>query len=500
MFERSERLPAKIVTVSLILAAGACLALWFVRIYCAISFRTPYMDWTTGYEWESAFSIWRLSQHLPVYSDPRHIPFTCSCFNWAYYYFYGPIIIGWLRLLHLNAIWIATIGRLISLVFTALTGGVFYFSWRDLANPGSVPRRSVMWAWILIAVAGPVVGFWSVSLRPDLAALAFESAGFYLVLRTLREPKIRFIVVAALLFYAGWAFKQSSVTMLTGSALTFLALKRWRAFFTLAGIWWLLVIATLVLGGADYRQCLLFSQSHLPMEPLQGVGNTLRAVSKNPFLVLCIPAVLWRPLGRFRGLIARPVELALALTIVFSFCFALITGCKAGANDNYFIPASWVVMLAFALRWEELKSRWVQVGIAVCSGFLIAAIALTPTGLTFLYDFRSSDVRYNAVAQRLRQLPGPAIATDPYANMPWVQPYSPHFVFGFSYYYDRAAGVPYEDDGWEGLASRGYFGTIMIDSNYNPSPTLLEKYKLVDEYRDWSSDFRFYRRIDSAGR
>lgn len=500
MSERAVRILRKIAEISLFLAAAASLALFLVRIYYAISFFTPYMQVTTGYEWESIFTVWRMSQHLPLYTDPHRFPFAYTCYNWAYYYFYGWITKACLSLFHLDAIWIPTIGRLISLVFTLIAGGIFYLATRDFVEQGMLARGPVAWAWMLIASCGPLVGFWAITVRSDIGALAFEAAGLYVVLSYLKKGDNRLIVWAALLFYAAWAFKQSSVTMLTGSVLALALLKRWRAFLTLSGIWWALVIITLIVGGPAYRESLLFSQVHLPLQVSFGLKNLLRAEGKNPFFLPCLFVATCFFVRRFPHRISKPHELVLVFVVSFSFFFALVTAAKAGASDNYYIPASWAVMLGFAMMWQDMRSCWLPAGMAVCSCLLVAAIALTPTGRTFYYNYRDSDYVYRALAQKLSRLPGPAFLTDRYANLPWVQSFSPHFIVGFPYYYDRAAGVPFEDGGWEGLVSRGYFATVVIDNSYRPSPSLLKNYDMVDDYSNGYSDYRFYCRSDLVHR
>jgi hypothetical protein len=497
MSERPEYKLRKIAEVSLLLAAGACLVLFLVRIYYAISFVTPYMLSTTGFEWENLFSIWKFTQHQPVYTDPHRIPFTVSYYNWAYYELYGSITKAFLHLLHLDAVWIPTIGRFVSLAFTLITGGIFFLAARDFVKGGFFANPAVAWAWVLIAAFSPLVGFWSITVRPDMGALAFEAAGLYVFLRYLLKPETRLIVVAALLFYAAWAFKQSSVTTLTGSVLVLLLLKHWRAFFTLSGIWWTLVIVTLVVGGPTYRENILFSQQHLPMTVSLGLENTLRAVCKNPFLLLCLPMILSLSFRKFRFLVSRPIAAAFLLVVSFSFFFALVTSCKYGANDNYYIPVAWTAMLGIALMLDQMNSRWVLAGLVICSWLMVGAIAFTPTGQTFNYDYRDQDSRFRAVAEKLRHLPAPALVIPPYGDLPWVQPVPPHFVIPDTYYYDRNAGIPLQDGGWENLASEGYFGALVFDQSYTPAPSVLQKYELVDEYTDGRADLKFYRRIGS---
>jgi len=494
----AERTLPKITWISLLLAAGACLILWIVRIRYAISFVTPYMMVTTGAEEESLFAVWKFTHHQALYADPHRIPFAASYFNWGFYYFYGSITNFWLNLLHLDAIWIPTIGRLISLAITLAAGVVFIVAVRSLVQSGLFADSRFAWAWCLIAVLSPLIGFWSITVRPDLGALLFEFTGLYLVLRYLRKENLLSIFGAVILFYAAWAFKQTAVTMIAGSALALLLYRRWRAFFILTGFWWLLVALTLIIGGPVFRECLIFSQAHLPLLVSFGTTNALRAETKNIFLFPCLALLLALSWLRFRRNAAIPAQTLLTFVALFAFCFALVTSCKAGANDNYFIPAAWAGMLGFALAWEQLGSRWVMMGLIACSWLTIATIALTPIGHGFYYDYRGSDRPHRAVAEKLASLPYPAIVTERYSNLPWVQSHAPHFVLSFAYDYDRKAGVPLEDGGWEGLAEEGYFETVVIDQSYSPAPILLKKYKLVDEYQDAFTDYKFYRRAEPA--
>lgn len=497
MSERSERIFQRIADYSLFLAAGASLALLLARIYYAVSFVTPYMLSTTGYEWENTFAVWKFIQHQAVYTDPHRIPFTVSYYNWAYYYCYGLITSAFLKLLHLDAIWIPTIGRFLSLAFTLITGAIFCMAARVFVKTGPLSRGLVAWVWYVIAACSPLAGFWTITVRPDIGALALEAAGLYVILRYMMKPDQRLIVLAALLFYAAWSFKQSSVTMLTGSVLALLFFRHWRAFFTLSGIWWLLVIFTLVVGGPVYRENILFSQKHCPMLVSLGLKNIFRAVEKNPFFLLSVGVILAWSVGKLRLLVSRPIEAALTFTVLFSCCFAFVAACKVGANDNYYIPAAWAAMLGFALIAERINLPFRLLGLTACSCLLVGAVALAPMGKTFYVSYRLEDVAHRNLAEKLSRLPGPAFVQEPYSNLPWVERFSPHFVIPATYYYDRDAGVPLENDGWEGLARDGYFATLVLDRDYHPSPSILARYALVDEYQDRYIAANFYRRIGS---
>jgi hypothetical protein len=506
MTERVEDGLRKFAQISLLLAGCACLVFWLLRVWHAVSFVTPYMIATTGSEEIALFPIWKFVQHQAVYADPHRIPFADSIYNWGFYFFYGCIARAFLHLLSLDAIWMPTIGRVVSILFTLLTGGVFYLSLtncageglRDFAKAGIFTNRRTVWAWILIVTLSPLVGFFSISVRPDIGALTFESAGLYLVLRYFDEPRIRLIILAALLFYTAWAFKQTSVTMLAGSTLSLALFRRWRACLTLSGIWWFLVLVTLIVGGPIYRESILLSQKNLPLLVHSGFGNAWIAGERNPFVLPGVAGIFFVGWRMFQLLRSRPIEATVTLTVLFSFCFTLATSSKLGASSYYYMPAAWVTMLGVALLWEQMNSRWTPVCVAACSWLLIAGIAL---GHTFYgADYRHTDSLHRAVAEKLSHLPGPVFVTEAYSDLPWVQRLPPNFVFGFEYEADRDAGVPFEGGGWEGLASEGYFGTLVTYRDLSFPPALLEKYQLVDEYKDANEDYKFYRRIGTGNR
>jgi len=487
----------KSVAASLILAAAACLILWIARIFYAISFVTPWLAVTTGGEEETLFSIWKFIQYQAVYADPHRIPFAVSNYNWGFYCFYGWVTGACLHVLHLDPIWIATVGRLVTVVLTLLCGAIFYRALRDFVPAGLFARPAARWAWCAIATCSPLVGFWSITVRPDLGALAFECAGLYAILRYVNKPSGRTIAAAVILFYLAWAFKQSQVTMLAGSVLSLLLLKRWRALLLLGGIWWLLAIVTLILGGPIYRESVLFSQGRLPWAVHLGIDNICLALVRNLFLPFGLAASLWMVFRRAHRARFTPVATVLSASLLFSFCFAVVTAFKLGAVTNYYIPAAWIAMLALAVHWEQLYSRWTMAGLAACSFVMVLGIARTHVAYG---EYHYADSVHRVEAEKFRSLPAPVFATDPYANLPWVQYSSPHFVVAGTYFFEEAAGTVFEDGGWEGLARSGYFGTVVTNEDDDLPAASLQRYELTSEYKDGQSDLKFYRRMGSANR
>jgi hypothetical protein len=148
------------------------------------------MSVTTGWEGESLFAVWKLVEHQAVYADPHRIPFASSLYNWGFYYFYGLAAEACLRLFHLDAVWISTAGRIVTAAFTLATGVIFFLAQKHFVRAGLFVNSRISWAWCTIAALSPLAGFASISVRPDIGALAFESAGLYAILRYVSKPSV----------------------------------------------------------------------------------------------------------------------------------------------------------------------------------------------------------------------------------------------------------------------------------------------------------------------
>ncbi len=118
-----------------------------------------------------------VQQHQAVYTDLYRIPFAGSYYNWGFYYFYGLVTEACLRLFRLVAVWIATTGRLITVTFTLLSGGIFFLAQKLFVNAGLFANSRIPWAWCAIAACSPLVAFSSITVRPDIGALALSAQG-----------------------------------------------------------------------------------------------------------------------------------------------------------------------------------------------------------------------------------------------------------------------------------------------------------------------------------
>ena len=109
-----------------LMTAFACVLLAVLRIGSEMSFHQPKHRPTSGLEEEALFSVWKVSQHQPVYADPFQIPYAISYFNWLFYSSYGLAGTLALNLLKIDAGWLPTLTRSLSLSLTLGCGLAFF--------------------------------------------------------------------------------------------------------------------------------------------------------------------------------------------------------------------------------------------------------------------------------------------------------------------------------------------------------------------------------------
>lgn len=479
----TKSLLGKIAEISLLAASLACLLLAAVRTCCAISFFTPWLITTTGSEDEALFSIWKLTQGLPVYADPRLIPFANSPYNWGFYTLYGSISAAALRILHLDSVWLPTICRILTLTIGMAGCGLFFLALRESGNARSFWPAYLLPAWSLLVITQPLSGFWLITTRPDIGAVILELAGLLLVLRYLRKPQCFTILFAALALYAAWSFKQTSISVLVGTSATLFLLNQWRALMLLIGTFGSLVAITLWAGGPLYRYCLLGTQTHFPLVISLGMENFTGALLKMPFTALAligIPWLVFKQRGDIRTMTSKPAKLACLLTALNALLFESIIASKAGASDYYLLPLSIWATLWLIMSADRFTPRFLNLGLITASWLMIFGISLVFLGKHGTYDRRDQHPRYAALAEKLAALPGPIFVTSNYGNLPWVQPHAPYFVIsGFP-------GASREHGGWEGLEKEGYFGTIATAANdpyHHLTAAQLPLYQLIFQDR-----------------
>ena len=455
-------LTASFVSRSVTLLAVAALALIVVTAACrthsalAVIAVSPGVNVTSGCEDESLHALWRQAHGEPVYFDSSQPPYSAAYFNWLFYRSYGvvtpaspapgdtPSLIRNARLLTLSG---------------ALCGALAlgWFSLR-LVSAQPLGLRLAAFALATWVFLGPLTGWWIVTTRPDVWALALECGGLILILNLWRRSPVAAVVLAAICFYGAWAFKQNFVQGL-GCALLFLAFQRqWKSASLLLAFSLFGWSATAFALGPDYRTALLSTATSSGFSLATGWENFLSAVLRSSPLILaaaCLPFQSAPP-GE-SPLVRDSVRLA-CIALPLSLAFSFATSCKLGAASNYYLSSTLFLAL-LALVSVSRPSRPVLGSLP-----LLALIALS-FGLIAnnKLQLRPSVLALTADRWKLWQpAPSPRYAHDQLLNLPWLNPGAPVYLTSFNYADDRAAGRPFAHDGIGGLIRSGYFASLLL--------------------------------------
>ena len=203
-----------------LLLAAIALTIFVFRIDAVVR-QGPYYV-TTGFEDISIYSISRIRHGDPVYVDCFTYPYRASLFNWLFYQVYG----GAARLLDPSENLLPLTLRLVTLTF-ALGGFAALLGFLQTGeSDGLSPSvRLLLTCYAVVVWFSPFVGWWSITARPDIPAMTCELLGVLLVVRGGARLSWPAAILAGVLFFCAWSFKQSAIGLFAGSMLA-LALRR----------------------------------------------------------------------------------------------------------------------------------------------------------------------------------------------------------------------------------------------------------------------------------
>ncbi|HRE33217.1 MAG TPA: hypothetical protein PLD88_14665, partial [Candidatus Berkiella sp.] len=174
-------------------------------------------------EEESLLALFKVAHGLPVYTDPHQSPYTATYFNWFFYTFYGKLTTFVIHVFHLDDAWIPTIGRLIT--FSIVSAG-FVLTYRLLR---SLQQQKLAFSLSALLWYGPLIGFWSMTVRPDLLGLFFDACAAACLLHYFPQKRIPMVILAALYCYLSWSCKQINIVMPGAIGLLLLWRRQWVA-------------------------------------------------------------------------------------------------------------------------------------------------------------------------------------------------------------------------------------------------------------------------------
>jgi hypothetical protein len=418
---------------------------------------SPGVNVTSGCEDESLHLLWRQAHGDPVYIDSSRPPFSAAYFNWLFYRSYGVVTPdspapGDVHALIRNA-------RLLTLA-GALCGTFALCLFAARLAPGQPAAHRLaafaLAAWVFL---GPLTGWWIVTTRPDLWALAFECGGLLVVLSLWRRTPLTAALLAAVCFYAAWAFKQNFIQGL-GCALLFLVVNRqWKSASLLLGLSVAGWSATAFVLGPEYRAALLSTVTSSGFSLAVGWDNFLGAVVRALPLILAAACLPFQPAPHGESTLARDSLRLAVIALPLSLAFSFATSCKLGAASNYYLTSTVFVGLLALVSLSRATTRPVFSGVPLLALIALSAGLLVTNKLQLRPHIIATTSDRWAVWENA---PSPRYAHDQLLNLPWLNPGAPVYLTAFNYDDERAAGRSFAHDGIGGLIREGYFASLLL--------------------------------------
>ncbi|OAI46136.1 hypothetical protein AYO44_11910 [Planctomycetaceae bacterium SCGC AG-212-F19] len=287
---------------------------------------------TTGFEDISIYNISQIRYGAPVYTDCFEYPYRASLFNWLFYLIHGSAA----TLLNPSEEALPTCLRLVTLAWTLAGFGVTLWLLRGGDTITTLALAFVAWF-------GPLIGWWSMTVRPDVPALVCEMLGLTLIVRGDSRLSAGRAVAAGVAFFLAWSFKQSAIGIFAGSMLALLLRREWFNLGVVAGMFVALTGLVLLLASPAYYLNMFVAPSlaSFEMRQLHVVLFWVRALW-GPVIVLALLLFLALPRPARGQLVqARPVGIA---TVVLGVVLVLnvLAARRPGGSPNYFFE-SWLI-------------------------------------------------------------------------------------------------------------------------------------------------------------
>lgn len=439
------------------LMAGLLVLLRLLHIF---SFNEPQHVITSGFEEESLLALFKMTQGMPVYTDPHQLPFAASYFNWFYYGLYGTITTFILQLFHLSDVWIPTIGRLITFFFATLG---FFITYRiflqKTANVFACSLSALLWY-------GPLVGYWAMTVRPDIVGLLFDVCALGCFLRYFNQNRTKAVLLAALFCYLSWSCKQINVIMPGAIGLYLLCHRRWAALMLFSGLLISLYALSFALMPDNARHMLFFVNTAIPLSISVFVGNAVVFMKKALPIVFLLAVLVVKALidPTYRRSLQQSDVIQLSLCGLITWSLILLpASSKVGSAENYYFIAFFFLLLfvAQALCLLLKPSRLVTYGAALAGILYVGSIGnviLQNRTQTLTLQHQSMTKLQDCISR----LPQPLFVINHYGALPWMNPSPEPFVLAYNYWTDRQAEIPFEHNGIGGLIQEGYFNALIL--------------------------------------
>ncbi|MGE0446651.1 MAG: hypothetical protein AB7P99_15600 [Vicinamibacterales bacterium] len=393
-------------------ALFACFCLLCTAIL-AIRLQSTVVDgaWaqTSGLEGVHINLVYRVASGISPYHD-LSTDATSAIYNVGFYAVYGALA---------GVLGMSPSGLLGLRVVTLLAGAAPAAALVAVAGQeqphSSRARRTAI---AVVAIITPFTGWWLLTVRPDMLAVAFELTGFALIRASGRWRSPARALGAGAAFAAAFLMKQNAVGVL-GAILVFLAVRReWKPALLIAALPLACLPAAALVGGPHFVQHTWFAPASTAFEAASWYRLLGEVAMTGGAAFIGLAAVT--PRAALRRIDAVPIWLPVAVVVVL----ALPQLARVGAGRNYLIGA---VALASVATWSgalghtlagPARRRLLQA--AVVAHVALALLYLLPLGIGTLRLPSSGEAVQRAYAAVAGEPAPPTLADTPWTWLPWT--------------------------------------------------------------------------------
>jgi hypothetical protein len=328
-----------------------------------------------GAEGPHVFALWRVLHGLPLYGSALSAPFVRVPGNAAFY----EVWAGGLHLLGVDGERILLWARV--LTFASAVGGAVAWAALLRAFAGAEARGGRLLALglgLVVWLGGHFVGWWALSIRPELPALACATLGLWLAVEAVKRESPAWMAGAGAAFALAWGMSSSTWALAAGVFAWLVLGRKWKLLAAWAGPVAVVVGGAWLAGSPDWR----FQQFTAPS--LGGVDPERAHYVFERVLPVCLPAwavavgVLWMEARRREREAA--VARMLGCAVLSSALLAAVLVQRTGANREALFELYVVLAVLAARPLVAGSSTWLRAAALAGIG---AWVAVAPLQLAY---------------------------------------------------------------------------------------------------------------------
>jgi hypothetical protein len=431
------------------------------------------------------YSIWKIRNGYPLYEWPDRGNYNVTFYNFLFYNIYSNIMIFICK----NDLGLIVHCRLLSAAFAA-AGAIATYRLVTILEPTARGPAKVLAGLLVFQIwfGTSPMGWWNVAIRPDMLALSFAVWGLLIYVVGVRQSRpVWWFALASVLFFCGWASKQSMVALLAAVTLhALVGVRRLWVVIGIAGPAAALMVACLLIGGEIYRRNVMWAPSISPiLLECRKFVVFIKVIISNIWIWLY--PIIFILLGRGRGIfLAFPLkrlsdndglrELGPIVTAsVVGLAWGILTLLREGGEDNGLLEVHVSLgVLAIVLLIRETNNGHCSAAMRYIAPILILSSMTYPLGQLILRlepMLVATCKQYyekKIFANYLYTIDKPIFISDDMLSQPWISSSDryPAVVLDVSWYDIADRRHLLHGEGIASLIRKKFFASLVLDRRF----------------------------------